>query len=70
MRSRTCIQNQDQTFTLTIQGVTQVDLVPEGVAQLDSNKLAVPGSLDVLLSVAVGVRVGLEGKLSPDGVFS
>lgn len=55
---------------LTVQRVAQVDLVPERVAELDAHKLAVPGSLHVLFAVTVGVRVRLEGELSPDGVFS
>lgn len=54
----------------TVERVAQVDLVPERVAQLDSHKLAVPGPLDVLFAVAVGVRVRFEGELRPDGVFS
>lgn len=54
----------------TVERVAQVDLVPQRVAQLDAHKLAVPGSLHVLFAVAVGVRVGLEGELSPDGVFT
>lgn len=55
---------------LTVERVAQVDLVPERVAQLDTDKLAVPGPLHVLFAVAVGVRVRLEGELSPDGIFS
>lgn len=55
---------------LTIERVTQVDLVPEGVAQLDTNKLAIPSPLYILFAVTIGVRVRLEGELSPDGVLS
>lgn len=54
----------------TVERVTQVDLVPEGVAQLDTNKLAIPSPLYILFAVTVGVRVCLEGELSPDGVLS
>lgn len=55
---------------LTVERVAQVDLVPEGVAQLDANELAVPRPLHVLFAVTVGVRVRLEGELSPDGILS
>lgn len=55
---------------LTVKRVTQVNLVSEGVAQLDTNKLAVPSPLYILFAVTVGVRVCLEGELSPDGVLS
>lgn len=40
---------------LTVERVAQVDLVPERVAQLDADKLAVPGPLHVLFAVAVRV---------------
>lgn len=55
---------------LPVERVTQVDLVSQGVAQLDAHKLPVPGSLHVLLPVALGVGVGFERELSPDGIFS
>lgn len=55
---------------LTVERVAQVDLVPERVAQLDTNELAVPRPLHILLAVTVGVRVRLEGELSPDGILS
>lgn len=54
----------------TVERVAEVDLVPERVTELNAHKLAVPGSLHVLFAVAVGVRVRLEGELSPNGVFS
>lgn len=54
----------------TVERVTQVDLVPEGVTQLDANKLAVPRPLHVLFAMTVRVRVCLEGELSPDGILS
>jgi len=54
----------------TVESVSQVDLVPKRVAQLDPDKLTVPGPLHVLFAMTVGVRVGLEGELGPDGVFS
>lgn len=55
---------------ITIQRVTQVDLVSQGVAELDAYKLSVPSSLDKLLSTAFGVGIGFKGELSPDGVFA
>ena len=57
-------------WTLTVERVAQVDLVPQRVAQLDTDKLTVPGPLHVLFPVTVGVRVRLKGELSPDGVFT
>lgn len=54
---------------LTVERVAQVDLVPERVAQLDADKLAVPRPLHVLLAVAVRVRVRRKRELSPDGIF-
>lgn len=54
----------------TLQGLAQIDLVSERVAQLHSYKFAIPGPLYVLLAVAVRVGVGLKRELSPDGVFS
>lgn len=74
MRARTRFTvnsvHQAPWVLLTGERVTQVDFVPERVAQLDAHKLAVPGSFDVLLAVTVRVRVGLKGELGPDGVFS
>lgn len=55
---------------LTIKGVTQVDFVSQGIAKLDADKLAIPGPLHILLPIALRVGVRLEGKLSPDGVFT
>lgn len=55
---------------LTIEGVAQVDLVPKGVAELDANKFAVPRPLHILLPVALGVGVGFEGELGPNGIFT
>lgn len=54
---------------LTVERVAQVDLVPERVAELDADELAVPRPLHVLLAVAIGVRVRRERELGPDGVF-
>lgn len=55
---------------ITVEGVAQVDLVSQGVAELDSHKLTVPSSLHILLSVAFRVVVGFKWELSPDGVFA
>lgn len=54
---------------LTVERVAQVDLVPQRVAQLDSDKLAVPRPLHVLFAVTVRVRVCGEGELGPNGIF-
>lgn len=54
----------------TIEGVTQVDLVSQGVAELDSHKLPVPGPFYVLLSITFRVGIGFKRELSPDGIFS
>lgn len=55
---------------ITIERVAQVDLVSQGVAELNANKLSVPGSLDVLLSIAFRVGIGFKWELSPNGIFS
>ena len=55
---------------LTGEHITQVDLVAQGVAQLNTHKLAVPRTLDVLPPGTVGEPVRLEGELGPDGVFT
>lgn len=54
---------------LTVERVAQVDLVPQRVAQLDPDKLAVPRPLHVLFAVTVRVRVCGEGELGPNGIF-
>ena len=55
---------------ITVERVTQVDLVSQRVAELDAHKLSVPSSLDVLLSTAFRVGIRFKGELSPDGVFA
>lgn len=55
---------------LTVERVTQVDLVPQGVAQLDANEFTVPRPLYVLLPVALGIGICFEGKLGPDSIFT
>ncbi len=55
---------------ITSERVTQVDLVSQGVAELDAHKLSVPSSLHVLLSTAFRVGIRFEWELSPDGVFA
>lgn len=55
---------------VTVERVAQVDLVSQRVAELDPDKLSVPGSLHILLPAALGVGVGFKRKLSPDGVFA
>jgi len=55
---------------VTVEGVAQVDLVSQGVAQLDSHELPVPGPLHVLLPVAFREVVGFERELGPDGGFA
>lgn len=59
-----------QWAVVTIERVTQVDLVSQGVAELDTYKLSVPGSLDILLPIAFRVGIGFKWELSPDGIFS
>lgn len=54
----------------TIKRVTQVDFVSQGVAELDSYKFSVPGSLHKLLSIAFGVGICFKWKLSPDSTFA
>lgn len=55
---------------ITIERVTQVDLVSQGVAELDAYKLSVPSSLHILLSTAFRVGIGFKWDLSPDGIFA
>lgn len=55
---------------ITIERVAQVDLVSQGVAELDAHKLSVPGSLHILLPTAFRVGVGFKWELSPDSVFA
>lgn len=50
--------------------VAQVDLVSQGVAELNAHKLSVPSSLHVLLSIAFRVGIGFKWELSPDGIFA
>ncbi len=64
------MNEEKKSSELTVEWVAQVDLVPERVAQLHTDELAVPGPLHVLFAVAVRVWVGLKGELSPDSVFS
>lgn len=55
---------------ITIERVTQVDLVSQGVTELDAHKLAIPSSLHILLSAAFRVGIGFKWELSPDGIFA
>lgn len=57
-------------FVFTIERVAQVDLVSQGVAQLDAHKLSVPRPFHVLLPIAFRVAVRLKWELRPEGVFS
>lgn len=53
----------------TFQVVTEVDLIPQWVAENDSHKLPVPSPLHILSAVAVRVaRVMFESKRDPDGL--
>lgn len=55
---------------ITSERVTQVDLVSQGVAELDAHKLSVPSSLHILLSTAFRVGIGFKWELSPDSIFA
>lgn len=57
-------------FIITIQRVTQVNLVSQGVAELNAHKFSVPSSLHILLSIAFRIVVGFKWELSPDGIFA
>lgn len=53
----------------TFQVVTEVDLIPQGIAKNDSHKLFIPCPLHILPAVAVCVAgIMLEGKWDPDGL--
>lgn len=53
---------------LTCEGVTEVNLVSEWVAQLHAHELLIPRPLDVLFALTLRVRVGVEGPFSPYGI--
>lgn len=55
---------------ITIQRVTQVDLISQGVTELDAHKLSIPSSLHILLSTAFRVGIRFKWELSPDGIFA
>lgn len=59
-----------QCAVVTIERVTQIDLISQGVAELDAHKLSVPSSLHILLPIAFRVGIGFKWKLSPDSIFS
>lgn len=57
---------------ITIEGVTQEDLVSQRITELDAHKLPVPSSLHEHPPVAlrVGFICGLEREIRPDGIFA
>lgn len=55
---------------LTCEGVTQINLVSERVAQLHPYKLFIPRPFDILFALTFWVRVWIKGSFSPDGISS
>lgn len=56
--------------SLTCKRITEVYLISQGVTQLHSHKLLVPGPLDILFPFALWIGVRFKWDLSPDGIFS